>query len=40
MDRERTERAFQKIGLNQTQLEKGLLTLASRTNEMPDIKEN
>ena len=40
MDRERAERAFQKIGLNQTQLEKGLLVLASRTNEMPEIKEN
>ena len=40
MDSERTERAFQQIGLNQTKLEKGLLVLATRTNETPDIKEN
>ena len=39
-DREYIEKAFKQIELYQTQLGKGLVALASRTNEMPDINEN
>jgi hypothetical protein len=39
-DRERIEKAFKQIELYQTKLGKGLVALASRTNEMSDIKEN
>ena len=39
-DRERIEKAFKQIELYQTRLGKGLVALASRTNEMSDIKEN
>ena len=39
-DRQRIETAFQQIELNQTQLGKSLLAIASRTNEALDIKEN
>ena len=39
-DRQRIETAFEQIELNQTQLGKSLLAIASRTNELQDIKEN
>ena len=39
-DRERIETAFKQIEINQTQLGKSLLAMASRTNELLDIKEN
>lgn len=39
-DRQRIETAFEQIELNQTQLGKSLLAIASRTNEVLDIKEN
>ncbi len=39
-DRQRIETAFKQIELSQTQLGKSLLAIASRTNEMRDIKEN
>jgi UDP-N-acetylenolpyruvoylglucosamine reductase len=39
-DREYIEKAFKQIELYQTRLGKGLVALASRTSEMPDIKEN
>ena len=39
-DRQRIETAFEQIEFNQTQLGKSLLAIASRTNEMRDIKEN
>jgi len=39
-DREYIEKAFKQIEFYQTKLGKGLVVLASRTNEMPDIKEN
>jgi len=39
-DRERIETAFKQIEFNQTQLGKSLLAIASRKNELLDIKEN
>ena len=39
-DRERIEKAFKQLELNQTQLGKSLVAIASRTNELMDIKEN
>jgi len=39
-DRERIETAFKQIEFNQTRLGKSLVAIASRTNEMRDIKEN
>ena len=39
-DRQRIETAFKQIELSQTQLGKSLLAIASRTNDMRDIKEN
>jgi hypothetical protein len=39
-DRERIETAFKQIEFNQTQLGKSLLAIASRKNEVLDIKEN
>jgi hypothetical protein len=39
-DRERIETAFKQIEFNQTQLGKSLVAIASRTNEVLDIKEN
>jgi len=39
-DRERIEKAFKQIELSQTQLGKSLVAIASRTNELMDIKEN
>lgn len=38
-DRERIEKAFQQIELNQTRLGKSLLTIASRTNKQTDTQE-
>jgi hypothetical protein len=39
-DRERIEKAFQQIEFNQTQLGKSLVAIASRKNELLDIKDN
>jgi hypothetical protein len=39
-DREQIEKAFKQIEFYQTKLGKGLVALASRTKETPDIKEN
>ncbi|MHC4242264.1 MAG: hypothetical protein ACYS3N_15750 [Planctomycetota bacterium] len=39
-DRQRIETAFEQIEFNQTQLGKSLVAIASRTNELMDIKEN
>ena len=39
-DREQIEKAFKQIEFYQTRLGKGLVALASRTKETPDIKEN
>jgi hypothetical protein len=39
-DRQRIAKAFQQIELNQTQLGKSLLNIASRTSELLEIKEN
>jgi hypothetical protein len=39
-DRERIEKAFKQLELNQTQLGKSLVVIASRANEIQDIKEN
>jgi len=39
-DRERIEKAFKQIELSQAQLGKSLVAIASRTNEIQDIKEN
>ncbi len=39
-DRQRIETAFEQIEFNQTRLGKSLVAIASRTNEMRDIKEN
>ncbi len=38
-DRERIEKAFKQIELNQTQLGRSLVAIASRTNELMDNKE-
>jgi len=38
-DRQRIEKAFRQIELNQNQLGKSLLTIASRTNKLMDTKE-
>jgi hypothetical protein len=38
-DRERIEKAFRQIELNQTQLGKSLLAIASRTNELEETQE-
>jgi hypothetical protein len=39
-DRERIEKAFRQIELNQNQLGKSLLAIASRNNDLINIKEN
>ncbi|MBN1804450.1 MAG: hypothetical protein JW837_04305 [Sedimentisphaerales bacterium] len=39
-DREQIEKAFKQIEFYQARLGKGLVALASRTKETPDIKEN